>query len=84
MGKHRGGMSPANRKLKGYVLRLRPETVVAWKEAVARMGLSQRQAAEYLFRKTARELGIDIDPAPHEPQQQPKPLTRLIISPLDC
>jgi hypothetical protein len=64
MGKHRDGMSPANRKLISYGLRLRPETLTAWKEAAARMGMSQRQAAEYTFRKVAREQGIDIPAHP--------------------
>ena len=64
MGKHRDGMSPANRKLISFGLRLRPETVEAWKEAATRMGMSQRQAAEYAFRKVAREQGVDVPAHP--------------------
>jgi hypothetical protein len=48
--RHRSGyVSPSNQKLKNYRLQLRPETLAAWQEATARAGMSQRQAAEYVF-----------------------------------
>jgi hypothetical protein len=39
-------VSPANRKLKKYIVDLQPDTLSAWKEAAARAGMSQRQATE--------------------------------------
>jgi hypothetical protein len=47
-----------------YGVQLRPETIAAWKQAAARAGMSQRQAAEYLFCTFAREQGVD---AHHHP-----------------
>jgi hypothetical protein len=84
MSKYPGGISPANMKLKFYSVRLKPETHAAWKAAAARAGMSERQATEYVYRRFAREMGIDIapHPGPSEPQN-PKPLTRLIVPPLD-
>jgi hypothetical protein len=80
-----GWRSPANRKLRNYLVQLRPDTLAAWKEAAARAGLSQRQATEYVYRAFAREMGIDLAPAQHAPERgEPKPLTRLIVPPLDC
>ena len=48
------------------------------------VGMSQRQATEYVYRTFAREMGIHLSPAPDNQPQQPKPLTRLIVQPLDC
>jgi hypothetical protein len=82
--RHRHGyVSPSEKKLRNYVVQLRPEIIAAWKEAADRAGMSQRQATEYVFRQFAREMGIDIASAPNQPQD-PKPLTRLIVPPLDC
>jgi hypothetical protein len=61
-----------------------PETLAAFKKAAARAGMSQRQATDYAYRKFAREMGIDIAPAPEPEPQDPKPLTRPIVPPLDC
>jgi hypothetical protein len=44
--------------------------------------MNQRQAADHAFRAFAREMGIDVAPAP-EPQD-PKPLTRLIVPSRGC
>jgi hypothetical protein len=84
--RHRPGyVAPSRKALKSCRLELRPDTLTAWKEAAARAGMSQRQAAEYVFRAFAREMGIDIapHPGPTEPSE-PKPLTRLIVPGLDC
>jgi hypothetical protein len=78
-----GYRPPSEKKLRTYSVRIKPETRAAWKEAAARAGLSQAQATEYVFRSFAREMGIDLTPAPKEPKA-PKPLTRLIVPPLDC
>jgi hypothetical protein len=59
-----GYRSPANKKLKRYLLDLRPDTLAAWKAATERAGMSQRQAAEYLFRSFAREQGVDVPAHP--------------------
>ena len=77
MGKYRdgSGISPANKKLTFYAVRLRPETVAAWKEAAARAGMSQRQATEYVYRMFAREHGVDV-PA-HPGPNGSKPTTSL-------
>jgi hypothetical protein len=73
MGKFRDGTrSPANKKLKRYTADLEPETLAAWKEAAARMGLSLRQATEYVYRDAARRYGVDI-PAHPGPTRPPKP-----------
>jgi hypothetical protein len=53
---------------------LRPETVAAWKEAAARAGMGQRQAAEHLFCAFAREQGVDIPPPPPRKGWKPPPL----------
>jgi hypothetical protein len=75
MGKRRPGWrSPANRKLTSYKVDLRPDTLAAWKEAAHRMGLSQRQAAEYAFRKIAREQGIDVPAHPGPKGSKPPSL----------
>jgi hypothetical protein len=50
--------------LKACTINLQPETLAAWKEAAARAGMSQRQAAEYLFRNFAREQGVDVPAHP--------------------
>jgi hypothetical protein len=64
-GKHRRGyVSAANKKLKKYVVDLRPETLAAWKEAAGRAGMSQRQATEYVYRDFARAHGIDVPSHP--------------------
>jgi hypothetical protein len=77
--------SAVTQGLTEYRVALPPDTLAAWKEAAARAGMNQRQAADYAFRVFAREMGIDIALAPHQPDpQNPKPLTRLIVPPLDC
>jgi hypothetical protein len=84
-GKHRPGyVSPSEKKLRNYVIQLRPETIAAWKAAAARAGMSQRQAAEHLFCSFAREHGVDAPSPPQRTNGQIKPLTRLIVPPLDC
>jgi hypothetical protein len=71
--RHRPGyVSPSERELRNYVVQLRPETIAAWKEAAARAGMSQRQAAEYLFRSFAREHGVDV-PAHPDPNGSKPP-----------
>jgi hypothetical protein len=47
-----------------YKVELRPDTLTAWKEAAARMGMSQRQATEYAYRRIAREQGVDVPEHP--------------------
>lgn len=59
-----------------YSARLRPETIAAFKDAAALAGLSQRQAMEYVFRRFAREYGIDVPD--HPGPTKPKPPS------LDC
>jgi hypothetical protein len=59
-----GYIAPSRRKLKPLKVDLRPETLAAWKEAAARTGLSQRQAAEYMICTFARQQGVD---APEHP-----------------
>jgi hypothetical protein len=59
-----GYVAPSAKRLKPFKVDLQPDTLAAWKEAVVRMGLSQRQATEYAYRRIARELGIDIAPHP--------------------
>jgi hypothetical protein len=60
----RGYRSPSNKRLKHYAVQLQPDTLAAWKEAAARAGMSQRQAAEYLFRTFARQQGVDVPEHP--------------------
>jgi hypothetical protein len=67
-----GYVSPHNRKLKSYNVHLRPETLAAFKQAAARIGLSHRQASEYAYR-ASREHAIDI--APHPGPNGAKPPT---------
>jgi hypothetical protein len=63
--RHRPGYrAPSKAALETYSVELRHETVAAWKEAVARAGMSQRQAAEYVYRMFARQQGIDVPPHP--------------------
>lgn len=77
--RHRPGyVSPSEKGLKKYTVDLRPETLAAWKEAAARAGMSQRQAAEYVYRTFAREHGIDVPAHPGPNGSKAKP------SPLDC
>jgi hypothetical protein len=59
--RHRPGyVAPSEKQLRHYVVQLRPETLAAWREAAARAGISQRQATEYVYRKFAREQGVDV------------------------
>jgi hypothetical protein len=63
--RHRPGyVSPSDKQLRYYTVQLRPETIAAWKAAATRAGMSQRQAAEYLFRSFAREHGVDVPEHP--------------------
>jgi hypothetical protein len=71
----RGYVSSSNQKLKQFRLGLRAETIAAWKEAAARAGMSQRQAAEYMFCDFARKHGIEITPPSRKGWKPP---------PLDC
>jgi hypothetical protein len=83
--RHRPGyISPSNKALRNYRVQLRPETIAAWKEAAARAGMSQRQATEHLFCTFAREHGVDVPSPPQRTNSRIKPLTRLIVPPLDC
>jgi hypothetical protein len=78
--RHRPGyVSEANKKLRTYGVKLRPETIAAWKAAAARAGMDQRQAVEHLFCTFAREQGVDAPP-PLPPRR--KNGTKL--PPLDC
>jgi hypothetical protein len=72
--------SKANQKLIPYKVDLRADTLMAWKQAVLCMGMSQRQAqaVEYVFRALARGQGIDIPAHPGPLPNRPKP------PPLDC
>jgi hypothetical protein len=61
--------SNANQKLKPLKIDLQPEILAAWKEAAARSGMSQRQAAIHLILAFAREHGVDV-PAHPGPNDQ--------------
>jgi hypothetical protein len=60
--------------LKPLRVDLRPETLAAWKEAAARTGMTQRQAAEYMFSAFAREHGVDVPPHPGPNRSKPPSL----------
>jgi hypothetical protein len=63
--RHRPGYrAPSEAVLEHYSVKLQPDTLAAWKETAARMGLSLRQASEYAFRKIAREQGVDVPAHP--------------------
>ena len=77
--RHRPGYrAPSEGALENYNVQLRHETVAAWKEAVARAGMSQRQAAEQMFCAFAREHGVDAPTPPARRNNGSKP------PPLDC
>jgi hypothetical protein len=74
-GKHKPGYrSKADQKLTPYKVDLQPDTLAAWKEAAARMGLSQRQATEYAYRRIAREQGVDVPAHPGPTGKSPPSL----------
>jgi hypothetical protein len=63
--------SAAAKGLKALKLDLRPETIAAWKEAAARAGMSQRQAAEQMISAFAREHGVDVPEHPGPKASKP-------------
>lgn len=66
--------SKADQKLKPLKFDLRPEILAAWKEAAARAGLNQRQAAEYMIRAFARQQGVDVPEHPGPNRSKPQSL----------